>query len=86
MTLAKDKQVDKESQSPTARVSENPILRSLRESRAEMRKVVWPSREETARLTVVVMLLSAVISALLFFSDSLFALLLTLLQGAVAGR
>ena len=85
MTLAKDKQSDKENQNAT-RTSDNAIIRSFRESRSELRKVVWPSREETTRLTIVVMLLSAVISALLFASDSLFALLLTLLQGAVAGR
>ncbi|HEU5090385.1 MAG TPA: preprotein translocase subunit SecE [Roseiflexaceae bacterium] len=85
MTLAKDKQSDKESQN-AARTSDNAIVRSFRESRSELRKVVWPSREETTRLTIVVMLLSAVISALLFASDSLFALLLTLLQSAVAGR
>ena len=85
MTLAKDKQSDKENQNAT-RTSDNAIIRSFRESRSELRKVVWPSREETTRLTIVVMLLSAVISALLFASDSLFALLLTLLQSAVAGR
>jgi preprotein translocase subunit SecE len=51
-----------------------------------MKKVVWPSREETTRLTIVVILLSAIISALLFASDSVFALLLTLLQGAVSGQ
>jgi preprotein translocase subunit SecE len=86
MTFAKDKQVDKEPESPTTRVFESAILRPFRESRAEMRKVVWPTREETIRLTVVVILLSTVISALLFASDSIFALLLALLQRAVAGQ
>ncbi len=86
MTLARDKQVDKEPQSPAARALENVILRPFRESRAEIKKVVWPTREETARLTVVVILLSAVISALLFAADSLFALLLALLQRAVSGQ
>ncbi len=85
MTLAKDKQVDNEPESPTRRAFDNAILRPLRESRAELRKVVWPTREETTRLTLVVVLLSAVISALLFASDSVFALLLALLQRAVSG-
>jgi preprotein translocase subunit SecE len=86
MTLAKDKQVDKEPESPAGRAVENILLRPFRESRSEMKKVVWPSREETTRLTIVVILLSAIISALLFASDSVFALLLTLLQGAVSGQ
>lgn len=86
MTLARDKQVDKEVQSPTNSALDNPIIRSFRESRSEIKKVVWPTREETTRLTVVVILLSAVISAILFAADSLFALLLALLQRAVSGQ
>lgn len=86
MTLAKDKQVDKEPESPAGRAVENIFLRPFRESRSEIKKVVWPTREETTRLTIVVILLSAIISALLFASDSVFALLLTLLQGAVSGQ
>jgi preprotein translocase subunit SecE len=49
-----------------------------------MRKVVWPTREETIRLTVVVILLSAIMSAILFAADALFSWLLLLLQNAVA--
>jgi preprotein translocase subunit SecE len=86
MTLAKDKQVKEEPERPGGRALENIILRPFRESRSEMRKVVWPTREETTRLTIVVILLSTVISALLFASDSLFALLLALLQRAVSGQ
>jgi preprotein translocase subunit SecE len=92
MTLAnkkradKEKQADKEASSPVARAFDNAILRPLRESRAEMKNVVWPSREETTRLTIVVVVLSAIISALLFTADSVFALLLALLQRAVSGQ
>ena len=82
MTVGRDKQVDKEPQ--TGR-SENALVRMWRDSRAEIRKIVWPSREETTRLTIVVVLLSALISVLLFAADSIFALLLTLLQRAVSG-
>lgn len=82
MTVVRDKQVDKEPQ--TGR-SENALTRMWRESRAEIRKIVWPTREETTRLTIVVVLLSALISVLLFAADSVFALLLTLLQRAVSG-
>lgn len=63
---------------------ENLIVRTFREVRSEMRKVVWPTREETIRLTAVVIAISAMISVILFAADSLFALLLTLLQRAVS--
>jgi preprotein translocase subunit SecE len=86
MTLAKDKQVDNEPESPAGRAVENVLIKPFRESRSEMKKVVWPSREETTRLTIVVVVLSAIISALLFASDSIFALLLALLQRAVSGQ
>jgi preprotein translocase subunit SecE len=82
MTVVKDK--DKESQNALVRAFQNTIVQPLRESRAEMRKVVWPTREETIRLTVVVILLSAVMSAILFTADALFSWLLLLLQNAVA--
>jgi preprotein translocase subunit SecE len=64
---------------------ENAIVRTFREVRSEMKKVVWPTREETVRLTIVVIAISAIISAILFMSDSVFAVLLGLLQRAVGG-
>ena len=63
---------------------ENVIVRTFREVRSEMKKVVWPTREETIRLTAVVIAISALISVILFAADSVFALLLTLLQRAVS--
>lgn len=62
---------------------ENPIVRTFRELRAEMKKVIWPTREETVRLTTVVIFVSAIISAILFAADALFQWLLLLLQNAV---
>lgn len=41
----------------------------LREVIGEMRKVVWPSRERTAKLTGVVVAMVAIISAFLFVFD-----------------
>jgi len=65
--------------------SENAIVRLFRETRSELRKVVWPSREETFRLTVVVVLISVVIGLILFVSDSIFLSLYTLLVNTVSG-
>jgi len=63
---------------------ENVLVQTFREVRSEMKKVVWPTREETIRLTVVVIALSAVISVILFTADSLFATLYGLLVSAVS--
>ncbi|MFO7168444.1 MAG: preprotein translocase subunit SecE [Chloroflexota bacterium] len=82
MTLAKEK-TDKEPQNPVVRALNNTILQPLRESRAEMKKVVWPTRQEVIRLTIVVIVLSALISAVLFVADSLFTWLLLQLQNFV---
>lgn len=40
---------------------------------AELRKVTWPTREETARLTAIVLIISGVIGAVLALIDILFA-------------
>lgn len=37
----------------------NPITQFVRESRTELRKVVWPTRQEATRLTIVVIAVSA---------------------------
>ncbi len=63
--------------------NENSLVRTLREVRSEMKKVVWPTREETVRLTVVVVVLSAIISIVLFTADSIFQYLILALQNAV---
>ena len=63
--------------------NENALVRTFRELRSEMKKVIWPTRDETIRLTTVVIIVSAVISVLLFAADSLFQWLLLLLQQAV---
>ena len=43
----------------------NPIIRYLRETRGEMRKVTWPTREEAWRLTLIVLAVSAVMAVFL---------------------
>ena len=49
----------------------NPV-EFLQETVSELRKSVWPSREETARLTVVVIVLSIVASIFLGGLDQIF--------------
>ncbi|GAC1518950.1 MAG: hypothetical protein NVS2B7_40080 [Herpetosiphon sp.] len=50
---------------------EGGLQRWLRETRGELRKVVWPTREEALRLTYVVLGISAVLGAVLGLADSL---------------
>jgi preprotein translocase subunit SecE len=64
---------------------ENVIVRTFREVRSEMKKVVWPTRDETIRLTIVVIAISVVISVILFAADAVFLSLITLLQRSVGG-
>jgi preprotein translocase subunit SecE len=64
---------------------ENAIGRTFREVRSEMKKVVWPTREETTRLTIVVIAISVVISVILFTADAVFQFLILQLQRLVAG-
>jgi preprotein translocase subunit SecE len=68
MAVAKEKEREQQ---------ENVVARTLRETRNELKKVVWPSREETTRLTIVVIAISVTIGLILFIGDSLFLFLYT---------
>jgi preprotein translocase subunit SecE len=68
MAVAKEKEREQQ---------ENVIARTFRETRSELRKVVWPTREETTRLTIVVIAISVTIGLLLFVGDSIFLFLYT---------
>ena len=49
----------------------------LKESRAELKKVTWPTREETVRYTAAVIVISLAIAGLLGGADFIFKTLLT---------
>jgi preprotein translocase subunit SecE len=51
----------------------NPISRYLRETRGELRKVTWPTRDESWRLTAIVMAVSLAFSIFLWVFDTLFS-------------
>jgi preprotein translocase subunit SecE len=52
----------------------NPI-NYIKESKAELDKVVWPTRQETVRLTIVVFAVSFLIGAYISGLDTFFTLL-----------
>ena len=61
------------------------IARGLRDTRSELRKVNWPSRQETINLTVVVVGLSAALGLLLGGIDLVLAEAFKWLASVVSG-
>lgn len=47
----------------------NAIARYIRETRGEMRKVTWPTRDEATRLTIIVLAFTAVFAIFLGLVD-----------------
>ena len=52
---------------------ENAVVRYLRETRVELRKVHWPTRQEAWNLTRIVMIVTVGMALFLGFLDYLFA-------------
>ncbi len=61
---------------------ENALVRYLKDTRAELAKVTWPTREEGLRLTWVVLIVTTVSAVVLFGVDSIFSLIIALLLQA----
>ncbi len=59
----------------------NPVVRYLREARAEMSKVTWPTRDEAIRLTGIVLAVTVGMAAFLGFLDALFGTLFRYILG-----
>jgi preprotein translocase subunit SecE len=51
----------------------NPVSRYLRGTYAELKKVTWPTRKEATQLTIIVLIVVGVMSALLGTLDYLFS-------------
>ncbi len=52
---------------------ENAIVRYFQETRAELAKVYWPSREDTIRLTQIVLGVTVSMGVFLWLADLLFS-------------
>ncbi|MFN2142651.1 MAG: preprotein translocase subunit SecE [Candidatus Promineifilaceae bacterium] len=61
------------SKTKTESSQSNPVGRYLRETRGELRKVVWPTREEAWRLTAIVLAVTLASAAFLWFWDTVFS-------------
>ncbi|MEI6396707.1 MAG: preprotein translocase subunit SecE [Candidatus Taylorbacteria bacterium] len=55
------------------------IINYFRETKIEMSHVTWPTRVQTIRFTVLVILTSVAVAAILGIADFVFSRLLTLL-------
>lgn len=64
---------------------ENRVVRYLKDTRAEIGKVTWPTREEGLRLSGIVFVVTVVSTIVLFGVDSLFAFVIGLLIRSTAG-
>ena len=62
---------------------DNALVRYFKDTRAEIAKVTWPTREEGFRLTSVVFVVTVIAAIVLFFIDSFFSLLTTFIVGAI---
>lgn len=62
-------------------MSDNPVVRYLRETRAELSKVSWPTRQEASNLTIIVLATVVVSSMILGSFDYIFAQLFVLILG-----
>ena len=58
---------------------ENFIVRYFKETRAELRKVNWPTRRQAINLTLIVLAVTAFMAALLGVIDYLFSQLFSLI-------
>ena len=63
--------------------SENAIVRYLKGTRAELRKVTWPTREETKTLTTIIVIVTIAMAIFLGMLDYLFQIVVA---GIIAGQ
>ncbi len=59
----------------------NRIRRYLEEAWSELRKVHWPTRQQTVSLTALVFVGSAIVGVFIFSMDVLFTRILTFVAG-----
>lgn len=62
------------------------VVEFFRDSRAELRKVVWPTREETVQMTLIVMGMVVVLALLLWGMDGILVWLIGWLTGQRGGH
>jgi preprotein translocase subunit SecE len=69
----------------TSALKENRITKYLKEVRAEIRKVTWPSRQEVLRLSTIVVIVMIVMSLFMAIVDFAFSRLMQAIISLGAG-
>ena len=62
---------------------ENRVVRYFKETRAELRKVTWPTRQQATNLTLIVLAVTVVMAAFLGAVDFLFARIIQLIVSSL---
>jgi len=62
-------------------MSKTSPMEFVRQVRAEMKKVTWPTRQETTVSTIAVFVMVTIISIFLYFSDQLIAVVVRMILG-----
>ena len=57
------------------------IVDFFKQVRSEMRKITWPTRQETTVSTIAVFIMAVVASLFLYFADQLIALVMRVIMG-----
>jgi preprotein translocase subunit SecE len=60
---------------------ENVVIKYLKETRAELKKVNWPSRQEATNLTLIIIIVTTFMALLLGLIDYIFSKLFELILG-----
>jgi preprotein translocase SecE subunit len=63
------------SQAPTVRTGSVGLIRFAQECWSELQKVTWPDRQTVIRLTVIVIVISAIVAAYILGADQVFTYL-----------
>ena len=61
---------------------DNAVVKYFKETRAELRKVTWPTREETKNLTTIIVLVTLAMAIFLGLLDYIFQIVVA---GVIAG-
>ncbi len=65
--------------SPETPKADNAVVRYFKETRAEIRKVTWPTREQATNLTLIVLAVTVAMAIFLGAVDLIFAEIIRLL-------
>jgi preprotein translocase subunit SecE len=74
-----EERVPKTTAQVTVNKPDNALVRYLKETRAEVRKVSWPTREEATNLTLIVLAVTIAMAIFLGLVDFIFQNLILLL-------